>query len=214
MCQIPSGPLGLLKTLDETLRKVGAQSVLISDTVAKLVGANSTDLECLDLLGLAGPTTAGRLAAHTGLTTGAMTAVIDRLERAGFARRLRNTEDRRSVLVEALPDRLRQIEPLYQPLAVAVARLNEEYGDRQLAVVVDYLSRAVTLAAEHVVWLQTQQPLAPERRCAGSDAGAPPREAGTGITGRCGTDPHHAPGPFVRATASQQSAPRFHTEKD
>ena len=149
----------LLKALDETLRKVSAQSVLLNDTVAKLVGANPTDLECLDLLGLGGPTTAGKLAAHTGLTTGATTAVIDRLERAGFARRLRSTEDRRSVLVEALPERLRQIEALYQPLAVAVARLNEEYGDRQLAVVVDYLSRAVTLAAEHVVWLQTQQPL-------------------------------------------------------
>ena len=149
----------LLKTLDETLRKVGAQSVLLSDTVAKLVGANPTDLECLDLLSLDGPTTAGRLASHTGLTTGATTAVIDRLERAGFARRLRSTADRRSVLVEALPDRLGQIESLYEPLAAAVARLNEEYGDRQLAVIVDYLSRAVTLAAEHVVWLQTQPPL-------------------------------------------------------
>ena len=159
MAKSPPPRAELLKILDETLRNVGAQSVLLSDTVSKLVGANSTDLECLDLLGLAGPTTAGRLAAHTGLTTGAMTAVIDRLERAGFARRLRNTEDRRSVLVEALPDRLHQIEALYQPLAAAVARLNEEYGDRQLAVVVDYLSRAVTLAAEHLVWLQTQQPL-------------------------------------------------------
>lgn len=152
----------LLKTLDETLRKVSAQSVLLNDTVAKLVGANPTDLECLDLLGLGGPTTPGRLAAHTGLTTGATTAVIDRLERAGFARRLRSTEDRRSVLVEALPERLRQIEALYQPLAAAVARLNEDYGDRQLAVIVDYLSRAVTLAADHVVWLQTQQPLTAE----------------------------------------------------
>ncbi len=123
---LPARP-ELLKTLDETLRKVGVQSVLLSDAVAKLVGANPTDLECLDLLSLGGPTTAGRLAAHTGLTTGAMTAVIDRLERAGFARRLRNTEDRRSVLVEALPERLHQIEALYQPLAVAVARLNEEY---------------------------------------------------------------------------------------
>lgn len=167
MTKAPLSRDELLKTLDETLRKVGAQSVLLSDTVAKLVGANPTDLECLDLLSLGGPTTAGRLAAHTGLTTGATTAVIDRLERAGFARRLRSTEDRRSVLVEALPDRLRQIEALYQPLAAAVARLNEEYGDRQLAVIADYLSRAVTLATEHVVWLQRQQPLAsaaPARR--------------------------------------------------
>jgi DNA-binding MarR family transcriptional regulator len=140
---------------------------LLSDAVSKLVGANSTDLECLDLLGLGGPTTAGRLATHTGLTTGAMTAVIDRLERAGFARRVRDAEDRRRVLVEALPERLRQIELLYSPLAAAVARLNNEYGDRQLAVVVDYLSRAVTLATEHVVWLQKEAPLtgrAPVRR--------------------------------------------------
>jgi hypothetical protein len=66
------------------------------------------------------------------------------------------------VLVEALPDRQHQVEALYEPLAAAVARLNEEYGDRQLAVIVDYLSRAVTLAAEHVVWLQTQQPVTSE----------------------------------------------------
>ena len=167
MAKSPPARSDLLKTLDETLRKVGAQSVVLSDTVSKLVGANSTDLECLDLLGLAGPITAGRLAAHTGLSTGAITAVIDRLERAGFAKRLRSTADRRSVLVEAQPERLREIEALYQPLAVAVARLNEEYGDRQLAVVVDYLSRAVTLAAEHVAWLQTQPALSsksPQRR--------------------------------------------------
>ena len=159
MSKSPAPRADLLRTLDETLRNVGAQSVLISDAVAKLVGLNSTDLECLDMLGLAGATTAGRLATHTGLTTGAMTAVIDRLERAGFARRVRDAGDRRCVLVEALPDNLRQIEQLYRPLAAAVARLNEEYGDRQLAVVVDYLSRAVTMAAEHLVWLQKQPPL-------------------------------------------------------
>jgi DNA-binding MarR family transcriptional regulator len=176
MAKSPPSRTELLKNLDETLRKVSAQSVLLNDTVAKLVGANPTDLECLDLLSLGGPTTAGKLAAHTGLTTGATTAVIDRLERAGFARRLRSTQDRRSILVEPLPERVRQLESFYQPLAVAVARLNEEYGDKQLAVVVDYLSRAVTLAAEHVVWLQTQQPLstqAPARRPRRRRAGAP-----------------------------------------
>jgi len=81
MAKSPPARDELLKALDETLRKVSAQSVLLNDTVAKLVGANPTDLECLDLLGLGGPTTAGKLAAHTGLTTGATTAVIDRLER-------------------------------------------------------------------------------------------------------------------------------------
>jgi len=149
----------LLKQLEETLRKVGVQSVLLSDTVAKLVGLNSTDLECLDLLEMAGPTTAGRLAEHAGLTTGAMTAVIDRLERAGFARRLRDADDRRCVRVEALSRNFKHVSGLYRRLADSTARLHEEYDDRQLTLVVDYLTRALTLAADHVAWLQTQRPL-------------------------------------------------------
>jgi DNA-binding MarR family transcriptional regulator len=149
----------LLKQLEETLRKVGAQSVLLSDTVAKLVGLHSTDLECLDLLEMAGPTTAGRLAEHAGLTTGAMTAVIDRLERAGFARRLRDAEDRRCVRVEALSRNFKHVSGLYRRLAESTARLHEDYDDRQLTLVVDYLTRALALAADHVAWLQTQRPL-------------------------------------------------------
>ena len=149
----------LLVRLDETLRKVGAHSVLLSDAVARLVGINSTDLECLDLLYLAGPTTPGQLARHTGLTTGAMTAVIDRLERAGYVRRSRDAEDRRRVLVEALPSVMQCIGPLYQRLASATARLNAGFDDGQLAVVDEYLSAAVDLVADHVAWLQTERPI-------------------------------------------------------
>jgi len=153
----------LLKQLEETLRKVGAQSVLLSDTVARLVGVNSTDLECLDLLEMAGPTTAGRLAEHAGLTTGAMTAVIDRLEHAGYARRVRDAEDRRLVHVEALPRTFKDVAGLYRRLADSTARLHEDYDDRQLTLIVDYLTRALALAADHVAWLQTLRPLAPRK---------------------------------------------------
>jgi DNA-binding MarR family transcriptional regulator len=143
----------LLKDLNEALRKVGAQSVLLSNAVSRLVGLNTTDLECLDLLLLSGVTTAGTLAAHTGLTTGAMTAVIDRLEQAGFARRRRDPNDRRRVLVEALPRCVQEIGPLYRPLAHSTEKMHREYDDRQLALVVEYLTRAFLLAAEHVNWL-------------------------------------------------------------
>lgn len=154
----------LLSHLNEALRKVGAQSVLLSDAVSRLVGLNSTDLECLDLLLLSGATTAGQLASHCGLTTGAMTAVIDRLERAGFARRRRDRTDRRRVLVEALPRVVQEIGPLYRPLARSTDSLHEEYDDRQLALIAEYLSRAFGLAAEHVNWLQTQPPLSRKGR--------------------------------------------------
>ena len=153
----------LLKALDEAVRKVGAQSVLISDLVATRVGLNSTDLECLDLLYLAGAITAGRLAEHTGLTTGATTAVIDRLERAGFVRRRRDPADRRRVFVEVVPESGERVIPLYTPLQQGMDRLNEQYDDDQLAVVVDFLTRAFDVAAEHIAWLQTQ-PVADRQR--------------------------------------------------
>jgi DNA-binding MarR family transcriptional regulator len=174
----------LLRRLDEAQRKLGAQSVLISDLVAARVGINSTDLECLDLLYLAGATTAGALARHTGLTTGATTAVIDRLERSGFVRRRRDAGDRRRVLVEVVPASAARIEPLYRPLAERIAELNGNYGDAQLAVVLDYLARALEAGAEHVVWLQTQ----PRR----ARRGVIPRRARHGKTGRPAYQPQAA----------------------
>jgi DNA-binding MarR family transcriptional regulator len=152
----------LLQALNETLRKVGAQTVLISDLVATRVGLNSTDLECLDLLYLAGATTAGTLARHTGLTSGATTAVIDRLERAGFVRRRRDASDRRCVLVEVIPASAQRIQPLYALLVARLAQLNRQYEDRELGTVVDYLARSLDVGAEHIAWLQTQ-PLAARR---------------------------------------------------
>jgi DNA-binding MarR family transcriptional regulator len=168
----------LIKALDEAVRKVGAQSVLISDLVATRVGLNSTDLECLDLLYLAGGITAGKLAEHTGLTTGATTAVIDRLERAGFVRRRRDPEDRRRVFVEVVPESGVPVLPFYIPLKEAMDRLNEQYNDEQLAVVVDFLTRAFDVAAEHIAWLQTQPGVDRPRRT--RPAGAPEHPAAPG----------------------------------
>jgi DNA-binding MarR family transcriptional regulator len=182
----------LLQAVHEMLRKVSAQSVLISDTVATRVGLNSTDLECLDLLYLAGPTTAGKLAAHSGLTTGAMTAVLDRLERQGFARRRRDVDDRRRVLVEVLPRSVALIEPFYAPLAARTEELNARYDDRQLTTIVDYMARALEIGAEHVNWLQTQSPV---------------RRRGTGVRvprAVRGTRPRHAGAQKSRAGESKR----------
>ena len=152
-----------LRVLNAALRKVGAQAVLISDLVASRVGLNASDLECLDLLYLAGATTAGRLSAHTGLTSGATTAVIDRLERAGFVHRRRDRSDRRLVLVEVVKSTAKQISPYYELLHALLAQVNERYADRELATIADYLSRALEAGAEHVAWLE-QQPCPARRR--------------------------------------------------
>jgi len=146
----------LLVALDEAIRKVGAQAVLISDLVATRVGINSTDLECLDLLQLNGPITAGQMSTRSGLTTGATTAMIDRLERAGYVRRRRDSDDRRVVVVEVLEHCGSHIAPLYQPIQKDLEKLHARYSNRELEIVVRYLTEALEAGARFAGWLQTQ----------------------------------------------------------
>jgi len=153
----------LLKALDEAGRRLGAQTVLVSDLVATRVGLNSTDLECLDLLYLAGATTAGRLAAHTGLTSGATTAAIDRLEHAGFVTRRRDVEDRRVVLVEVVEAGARLIYPFYRPIVGRLEKVHVKFSDQQLATVLRYFTESLDAMSEHVAWLQTQPALSRHR---------------------------------------------------
>lgn len=153
----------LLKALDEAARRLGAQTVLVSDLVATRVGLNSTDLECLDLLYLAGATTAGRLAAHTGLTSGATTAAIDRLEHAGFVTRRRDLTDRRVVLVEVVEAGAKLILPFYRPIIAGMERVHGKFSDQQLATVLRYFTESLDAMSDHVAWLQTQPALSRHR---------------------------------------------------
>jgi DNA-binding MarR family transcriptional regulator len=170
----------LLTALDEAIRKLGAQAVLVSELVAARVGLNCTDLECLDLLHLAGPTTAGQVSAHSGLTTGATTAVIDRLESAGFVKRRRDPHDRRVVLVEVLDNCLPEVAPLYRSLQEDLTKVNARYTNHDLDVVARYMTEANEALARHVEWLQTQPAATERRRRHGSSSESFGQPAGVG----------------------------------
>jgi DNA-binding MarR family transcriptional regulator len=145
----PSARARLLAELDREIRLMGARTVMLSQAVASRLGLSPADLETLDLLSH-GPLTAGRLAELTGLTTGAITGVVDRLEEAGLVRRERDAEDRRRVIVHLVPDRGRAIARLYEPLARAMAELNGRYTSEQLALMLDYTRRGNAIALEHI----------------------------------------------------------------
>ena len=131
------------------MRKSSAQGVLFSQAVAARLGITSSDLECLDIIYLNPRVTAGELAVATGLTTGAVTGVIDRLEQAGFARRERDPTDRRKVFVCALPAVERRIAPLYRSLQQTVTAELASYTDKELALLLDFFTRAArTMVAE------------------------------------------------------------------
>lgn len=132
------------------MREFMARAVLFQDAVARAAGLNSTDLQTIGILMSSGPLTPGQLAAHVGLTSGgAITAVIDRLERAGHVTRSRDAEDRRRVVVTATPEAvMSQIGPVYARISARWDEYLATLTDEQLAFANDFLERASALNAQ------------------------------------------------------------------
>jgi DNA-binding MarR family transcriptional regulator len=132
------------------LRRSSAAGVLHGQTIARRVGVNSTDLECLDLILMSGPSSAGEIARHTGLTSGAVTGLIDRLERLGLVERAADPADRRKVVVCVREDRIGPIAALYAPLEKAMQALLAGYSKEELKVLIDFSERAGDLLLARV----------------------------------------------------------------
>jgi DNA-binding MarR family transcriptional regulator len=145
------------------MRDASGQGVLYSQAVAERLGINSTDLECLDFIVLRGPLSAGELAVATGLTTGAITGVIDRLERAGFVRRDRHASDRRKVLVRTLPAVERDITPLFKPMERGAMSALSKYSEKELAFLLETFTRLSQAAKAAITELTGQRKRAVRR---------------------------------------------------
>src|SRR5216684_2219060 len=128
----PKARTALLMELERAMRRSSAQGVLFGQTVANVAGISGSDLDCLDFLNLEGRVTAGRLAEVTGLTTGAITGVVDRLEKAGLVRRERDAADRRKVFIATVPANLAKIGGFYVPMQQAMQKLWGTYSDADL----------------------------------------------------------------------------------
>lgn len=145
----------IIQALSDQLRSMSAQSVFFNQAVGEALGLNATDLRCLGLLGRGERSmTAGQLAEATGLTTGAITGVIDRLEKAGFVQRKPDPRDRRRVIVERLPEREPEIGALFQNLGRRMFELSEYYADDELRLILDFASRMETMLKEETARLR------------------------------------------------------------
>jgi DNA-binding MarR family transcriptional regulator len=132
------------EVISSLLRESKAQSslmVLCQKAVAERLNLNPTDQECLELILLA-PTTPGEIAKLTGLTTGAVTSVLDRLERAGFVKREHDSEDRRRIIVRADVDKIKgHLSPLMTCVTDGFTDLCGEYSDEELRFLLDFSLR-------------------------------------------------------------------------
>ncbi|HEX6240415.1 MAG TPA: MarR family transcriptional regulator [Polyangiales bacterium] len=156
---------GLAGTLDESLRReLSARAVSLDEAVAQRLGLNVTDQRCLDAIQRASrerPVTAGKLAELTELTTGAITGVLDRLERAGFVRREKDAADKRQVQIKLVPERLTEVEALFAPMKERWAELCADYTGEQLQLVEDFARRAAGLLASEAARLRDEPTTAP-----------------------------------------------------
>ncbi|HYT79149.1 MAG TPA: MarR family transcriptional regulator [Actinomycetota bacterium] len=110
----------------------------LDDAVTGLLGLNRTDVLFLDVLDRLGRVTAGRLAVEARLTTGAVTRVLDRLEKAGYVRRVADPSDRRRVLIEATQRARRVGHEAYGPIAEAVMGSEQRFTQEQLEGILEF----------------------------------------------------------------------------
>ncbi|MFC5186879.1 MarR family winged helix-turn-helix transcriptional regulator [Actinomadura harenae] len=112
-----------------------------NDLIAQRLGIATTDLLCLHVLNRAGASTAGALSTQLARTTGAVTHMLDRLEKAGYVQRMQDPQDRRRVLVEASPEGLERIAALYERLDARSRQVMAAFSGEELATVQTFLQR-------------------------------------------------------------------------
>ncbi len=147
----------LIQDIINKRREMSTSTILFHQAVADVIGLHITDHKCLDLIRYYGAMPAGRLAELTGLTTAAVTGIIDRLEQAGYVRRVHDPKDRRRTIVELVQNKKleRKIEMIFGPFHEKMRKLLSPYSEIELAFLLDVLTKSVELTDEESKKLRT-----------------------------------------------------------
>lgn len=160
----------LSKQIADAIRLDHLAVEALDDAACEYMGINRTDLRCLDILGRFGSMTAGRLAEESKLTNAAITIVVDRMQRAGYMRRVRDKVDRRRVMVEATPKAHERAWTLYGKIAEKLHAQLERYSGEELELLHDFLRARTEIDLE--VAAEFRQRRSPRTRKRRSRAGA------------------------------------------
>ncbi|EDK72413.1 transcriptional regulator, MarR family [candidate division TM7 genomosp. GTL1] len=137
-------------------REYGISTVLFRHIVGKRLGVNVTDMECLAVVFFKGIATPTELAKYTGLSSGATTAMLDRLERAGLIERRPNPHDRRGTLIAPKEESKQKVGPLFTPIRKKQDALMVGYSQKELQIILDFLSKTAAAWDEERRKLQPQ----------------------------------------------------------
>jgi MarR family transcriptional regulator, organic hydroperoxide resistance regulator len=147
---MPNRRRALRESLIREMRRFLADGILFNQQLADRLGINATDYQILNLLGLYGPATPSDLARLSGLSSGGMTVVIDRLEKAHYIERERNPRDRRSVIVRFVAANEKRLVGYYKPILARMDKLLASYNERDLSLIVDFFARSNRTGADRV----------------------------------------------------------------
>jgi DNA-binding MarR family transcriptional regulator len=145
----PNSRQRLVQSVISGLRNLDGELDLMDQAIADALGLNRTDTQAMDIISRGGPVTPGALAERIGLTAGAVTTVLDRLEAGGWIRRRHDPSDRRRVLVERNETKARRVAHLYSDLQRATRQLAQHYTDEQLELLRDFLTATAALVTAH-----------------------------------------------------------------
>lgn len=162
----------LIEEVIAALRAEGSARDALDQAVADRLRVNLTDLRCLDALEQRGTSTPGEIATALGLSSGAVTTLLDRLEHGGYVQRRRDAHDRRRVFVEPTAHAQRLAEELYGPIGAEGRALLAELAPRDLALLRDFMRGSRELQARHEARIRSAPPAAPRA--------APDRSRGRG----------------------------------
>jgi DNA-binding MarR family transcriptional regulator len=147
----------IIQAIIEKRKEMSTETIMFHQSVADVLGLHITDHKCLDLIRQYGAMPAGRIAELTGLTTGAVTGIIDRLEKAGYVRRANDPKDRRRTIVEPVRNKKweRKIEAIFIPFHERMHKLLSSYSDGELDFLLDVLTKSIEQTREESIKLRT-----------------------------------------------------------
>jgi DNA-binding MarR family transcriptional regulator len=152
----PKTPNQPLEQFPFLMRGLGNRMIQYQNNVASTLGLYNSDHISLDLLREKGPITAGDLSKLTGLSTGSITALIDRLEKIGYASRKSDPSDRRKVIIVPDYEEKEEVINTYLPLKKAIMELAQSYTESELELIVNFLGKANTVLEEEILNLSSK----------------------------------------------------------
>lgn len=132
------------------MRGLGTRTVLYQQSVATALGLYNNDFLSIDILHEKGPITAGELSKLTGLTTGSVTALIDRLEKNDFVQRQPDPNDRRKVIIVPLYEDKEDVSRMYLQLHTEMVKLASSYSEEELELITQFLGRASAVLEDQI----------------------------------------------------------------